>query len=102
MPKNKGYTVTGIVNNLVAPIVLPSDNKQYFVFGFTTVGEPSIHNCVFYIRFSDPNGPEMCAKVAHALASKRRLTVSFAPPPVWDRKSDPSYVINGVKERKRP
>src|SRR5689334_13690665 len=102
MPNNAKYTVTGFVNNLVAPITLPSDNKQYLVFGLTTEPKPRVYNCVFYIRFGDPSGLEMCDKVVRALASKRPLKVSFKSPPEWDGSFDPSYVIVGVEEKKRP
>jgi hypothetical protein len=98
LPEIKRYRVSGIVNNLTAPYILPSDRMHYLEFGFTTVGDRSIHNCVFYIRFADPSGPEMCGKVARALASKGRINVLFSSPPEWDGISEPSYVIDGVEE----
>ena len=91
------YALTGKVNNLLGPYVLPSDNKQYFVFGFTAVQSGHTYNAVFYIRFADAGAPKMSAKIASSLASGRRVTVLFTTEKPWDQNHDPSYVIDGVE-----
>jgi hypothetical protein len=94
------YSLTGNVRNLLGPYVLPSDNKQYFVFGFTAVQTGHTYNPVFYIRFVDAGSPEMSAKVAWSLASGRKITVHFTMAKPWDPDTDPGGVVDGVERRR--
>jgi hypothetical protein len=94
------YDVKGKVRNLIGPYPLPSDNKQYLVFGFISPAKRRIYNCVFYIRLEDPDASEMVATVARALVTQKRILVSFNTDTPWDKDKDPSYVIAGARDGK--
>lgn len=90
------YDLVGTVVNL-SGVVLPSDDKEYLVFGFISEFEGRTYSCVFYIRLNDANSCVMAAIVVRALVTKKYITVSFNTDTPWNKEKDPSYVIAGVR-----
>ncbi|WP_373505156.1 hypothetical protein [Aestuariivirga sp.] len=93
-PPRETYKLEGLVVNVTAPIILPSDMQRYLVFGFQSPTENRIINAVFYVRLGDANGPDMALNVVKALATEKPLRVTFTAPKGWSTDRDPSYVID--------
>ena len=91
------YKLAGTVVNVTAPVILPSDQQRYMVFGFQSPGGNCIINAVFYVRLADPRGPEIASNVVTALAVQKPLNVTFTIKKGWTEEWDPSAVIDDAK-----
>lgn len=98
----KSYSVKGYVSNVNGPYELAGHSKKKFiVFGFISPAsapeQEHLHNCVFYLDFSDKNASDMAANIARSLVTKMPTIVSFKGPPDWNEETDPSYVIVDIR-----
>ena len=95
------YAFNGTVVNFTAPIVLPSNNKSHFVFGFQSPLETRIANAVFYIPIDEPQAGGWVSKIFKALAQKTTIRVSWWQHAEWvPEEHDPSGYIVDVDDLK--
>jgi hypothetical protein len=90
------YDLAGTVVNLTG-VILPSDQKEYLEFGFSSQVENQTHNGVFYIRLEDATAGKMAAAIVRSFVNKTLVTVTFNTSVPWDKTKDASYVISGAR-----